>query len=291
MSALRVATREAPHIPFMFVSGTIGEERAINALKSGAVDYVLKENLARLAPAVRRALNETAIKAERVRQEAQIARLNRVLRMLSGVSGLVLRIRDRTELLRETCRLAVSVGGYTVAIASSRVPGFASIQPMRGAAWTMPPPRSCAPMSRSRCRAIPVSSPRPYALARNSSATTRPPSLRRPPSIPSCCRPACCRSWRCPLVVDGTVIALLVLTARDSDVVSEEELTMLREVAGNLSFGLQYLQRDTTARSFPISIRRPALPSGRCSANACNACFQCRLPPHAIPSWSWTSSA
>ena len=48
MSALAIAAAEAPEIPFIFVSGTIGEERAIEALKHGAVDYVLKTNLARL---------------------------------------------------------------------------------------------------------------------------------------------------------------------------------------------------------------------------------------------------
>jgi DNA-binding NtrC family response regulator len=44
--------------PFIFVSGTIGEERAIDALKEGATDYVLKDNRARLVPAIRRALTE-----------------------------------------------------------------------------------------------------------------------------------------------------------------------------------------------------------------------------------------
>ncbi len=53
MTALAVAVAEAPETPFLFVSGTIGEERAIEALKRGAVDYVLKSNLARLAPAAR----------------------------------------------------------------------------------------------------------------------------------------------------------------------------------------------------------------------------------------------
>ncbi len=56
MSALAIAQRQLPDVPFIFVSGTIGEEYAINALKNGAVDYVLKGNLARLAPAVERAL-------------------------------------------------------------------------------------------------------------------------------------------------------------------------------------------------------------------------------------------
>ncbi len=63
LSALTIATGEAPHIPFLFLSGTIGEERAIDALQRGAVDYVLKSNLNRLAPAVRRALSDAAQRA------------------------------------------------------------------------------------------------------------------------------------------------------------------------------------------------------------------------------------
>jgi len=56
--ALRIAGSRSPDTPFIFVSGTIGEERAIQALKQGAVDYVLKENRARLVPAIERALRD-----------------------------------------------------------------------------------------------------------------------------------------------------------------------------------------------------------------------------------------
>jgi diguanylate cyclase len=56
--ALRIARSTRPDTPFIFVSGTIGEERAIHALKQGAVDYVLKDNRARLVPAIERALRE-----------------------------------------------------------------------------------------------------------------------------------------------------------------------------------------------------------------------------------------
>ena len=65
LSALDIAVREAPDVPFIFVSGTLGEERAIQALRHGAVDYVLKNNPARLVPAVNRALREVV---ERVRR-------------------------------------------------------------------------------------------------------------------------------------------------------------------------------------------------------------------------------
>jgi PAS domain S-box-containing protein len=58
LSALSVALSARPDLPFIFVSGTLGEEAAIEALKVGATDYVLKTRMSRLVPAVRRALGE-----------------------------------------------------------------------------------------------------------------------------------------------------------------------------------------------------------------------------------------
>jgi diguanylate cyclase (GGDEF)-like protein/PAS domain S-box-containing protein len=73
MSALALASERCPEVPFIFVSGTIGEEVAIESLKRGATDYVLKTNLARLVPAVKRAL-EDARERERIRStEAELA--------------------------------------------------------------------------------------------------------------------------------------------------------------------------------------------------------------------------
>ncbi len=69
MSALRLVREQAPHLPFIFVSGTIGEERAAEALKQGATDYVLKSHLPRLVGVVRRALHEVDERRERVRVE------------------------------------------------------------------------------------------------------------------------------------------------------------------------------------------------------------------------------
>ena len=64
MHALEIVQELAPDIPFIFVSGTIGEEAAIEALQQGAADYVLKENLRRLRPAVERALRAAAARRE-----------------------------------------------------------------------------------------------------------------------------------------------------------------------------------------------------------------------------------
>ena len=72
LSALEVSQEITPETPFIFLSGTIGEERAIDALQRGAYDYVLKTNMARLAPAVRRALSDSSIRRGRVALEQQL---------------------------------------------------------------------------------------------------------------------------------------------------------------------------------------------------------------------------
>jgi two-component system cell cycle sensor histidine kinase/response regulator CckA len=72
MSALAAARKAQEHTPFIFVSGTIGEERAVESLKNGATDYVLKDRRDRLVSAVRRALRESQERAERKKLEDQL---------------------------------------------------------------------------------------------------------------------------------------------------------------------------------------------------------------------------
>src|SRR5437773_11538851 len=72
MEALRLAKELAPDIPFIFVSGTLGEEYAIRALKNGATDYVVKSNLVRLSAAVERALAEAKVLRERRQTETAL---------------------------------------------------------------------------------------------------------------------------------------------------------------------------------------------------------------------------
>jgi diguanylate cyclase (GGDEF)-like protein/PAS domain S-box-containing protein len=72
MAALAIARERAPHVPFIFVSGTIGEEYAIRALKNGATDYVLKTNLLRLPAAVERAIAEAGERREQRRMQVEL---------------------------------------------------------------------------------------------------------------------------------------------------------------------------------------------------------------------------
>jgi DNA-binding NtrC family response regulator len=71
LSALKTARENLPDVPVIIISGVIGEEIAIETLKQGAVDYVLKQRISRLAPAIRRALQEQEEHLKR--QEAEKA--------------------------------------------------------------------------------------------------------------------------------------------------------------------------------------------------------------------------
>ena len=98
--ALEIALARCPETPFIFVTGTMGEEVAIETLKSGATDYVLKTRLSRLMPAVARALREAEQRTQHRRAEEQLRESHEQLRALSTYLQSV-REEERTRIARE----------------------------------------------------------------------------------------------------------------------------------------------------------------------------------------------
>ncbi len=129
-AALEQARLARPETPVILITNSIGEDLASDALNRGATDYVLTPRLARLGPAVRRAMREltrerqwrqaaverdeaeTRYRAERQRADLQLSRLNEVLRAVRDVNGLMGRERDPERLLAEACRIMVRTRGY-----------------------------------------------------------------------------------------------------------------------------------------------------------------------------------
>lgn len=367
--ALAIARELSPTTPFIFVSGTIGEERAIEALKRGATDYVLKDNLRRLVPAVTSALRQAHVAAGkeraeemlrrsqsrlqdiintsrdwiwecdrsgrftfsspsvadvlgytheeiighasteyvhpadelslqatfseaptdahfdkpitlrwrhksgkvrwlerrmvalrdvdgtwrgvrgtdrdvtvRVAQDARIRRLNRALRFLSGASSAGMRIRDRDELVREACRLAVTVGGYERATLCI-LPSDGGAKPFvcsygdtndEGAKWSITDalPSGINAITQALATAEPV-------IIEDAASDSGLPLLGRDNKSGS--------RIALPLVAERTVIGILELASLESGVFGDAEFALLKQVAANVTFALQYLRSRQNA--------------------------------------------
>jgi diguanylate cyclase (GGDEF)-like protein len=250
LRALDVAIANAPDTPFIYVSGTIGEERAIDALRRGATDYVLKSNLSRLSSAVERALREAALKADqrkseqqRREQEIRLQRLTRTYRMLSSTSSAILRLRNRIDLLDEVCRIAVNQGGYE-RVSISLIDTDARV--LR--------PRACAGTVSGSVRtvdSVDLDSAAEPGMAERAIRTGAPSvrnDLAGEQEVAERHEVLMAQGYRAvaalPLLIDGTPIGVITLFSAQSEIFDEAELGVLLELTANLGFALQYLAKD-----------------------------------------------
>ncbi len=258
-AALAIVRAQSAELPFIFVSGTIDEERAVEAFRRGADDYVSKQNLSRLAPAIGRALEVAAGQEERRRQEAQIMRLTRVLRMLSGINALVLRVRDQRELFDEACRLAVTIGGYSAAIVMLRQPGSDTLGLAVRAGGDGTGDRAAellAADGAAEPRGI-VRQVLDFGVPFVCNDTT---AASAAPLITALAQIRVRSLIALPLLLEETPIGVLVLTAADAGVFGDEELKTLGELSSNLSFALQYQHKDNEVNFLSYFDQHTGLP-------------------------------
>jgi diguanylate cyclase (GGDEF)-like protein len=250
LRALDLAVIHAPDTPFIYVSGTIGEERAIDALRRGATDYVLKSNLSRLSSAIERALREAKLKADRrhsehvrTEQEERLRRLTRTYRMLSSTSSAILRLQNRAQLLDEVCRIAVQQGGYqrsTIGLVDSVTKVLTQLacadldsQPSDGTDHVMDP---FGPQSDLMDQMIRSGAPVVHNDLHHEALSE---SLRES---------AILLGYRAvaalPLKIDGATIGMIRLFSTEPGVFDAAEVGVLLELTANISFALQYLEKD-----------------------------------------------
>jgi len=367
--ALQIAKQRSPDTPFIFVSGTIGEERALEALRQGAVDYVLKDNRARLVPAIERALQEAADRdgrrwalrrleeseerfrsiaeatqewiwemdatgvytfcspavevilgykpgdllgrncldivspttrttlvellqrgvnerrgwrdlvlhlrhakggirwldnsalplvddagavigyrgvardiTQRRMQQDRIARLSRIQAVLGGINSTIVRVRDRRELFRESCRIAVQQGGFRMAWIGLVQPGSMRATPLVWEGfddgYLEEVAAALGPLDEdpgSVGKAI-----RYKKLVVANDIETDPHTVFK--------KEALARGYRSliamPLIVATEVVGVLVLYAGETGFFDYEELKLLKDLAGDISFALDYIGKE-----------------------------------------------
>jgi PAS domain S-box-containing protein len=117
LEALALVQESGLDLPFIIVSGTIGEDRAVAAMKAGAHDYLMKGQLARLVPAIERELREAQVRREQRQAEAELERLRRERERQSKVqiNGLNDRINAIFKTASEVILLVMPDGRIEIA--------------------------------------------------------------------------------------------------------------------------------------------------------------------------------
>jgi PAS domain S-box-containing protein len=248
-------------LPFIIVSGTIGEETAVDAMHAGAHDYLLKNNLARLGPSIAREMREAEVRCARRQAEADLQLLNRGLRVLSSVNQAMLRATAEEALLQQVCDIAVHEGGYQMVWV-----GFAQNDPEKTVC-----PVCSAGHDENYLKTIQMSWDAAQAAGRGPTGTairTGQPAFARDiteaPDYAPWREEALKRGYRSsvslPLVINNRVIGALNLYGPQPDAFPPDEVTLLTELADNLAFGINALrtraQREQTEQALQESEAR-----------------------------------
>jgi diguanylate cyclase (GGDEF)-like protein len=240
--ALRLLKARWPDVPFIIVSGTIGEEKATEVLRLGADDYLLKDRLARLPSAVENAVSAAEQRTAQKQAERSIRRLTRVYAMLSGINSAILRIRDRQELVEETCRIATSQGQFAMAWVGLVDPEAMVVKPVASAG-------KVGDFFRTAPLAIVETAPGGHGLAGRAVRELRPVISNDVANDPQ-------RLMKgelaerginsiavIPLVVGVQAIGVLALYATDVGAFDDDEMRLLIDLAGDVSFALDHIDK------------------------------------------------
>ena len=258
-SALTASRHLHPAVPFIFISDTPGEEAAVEAVKRGATDYVLKTRLTRLGTVAHRALREKPWTAALVgmrewgprqgweRDDRVFQELGHLLRAIREIKRLIVRERDPESLLVGACRVLLQIRGYLHV-------GFGLV---RTRSWNVPPvTRSRKPAdfldgfsvswSGKADTAVPASevihTGQPW-VCRNIATDPRFAAWQK--EVQAC---GCGSLAAIPLLDCGQLLGAMTVCAERPECFHPEEIRLLEELSADLAFALTGMRRDQDYR-------------------------------------------
>ena len=182
--------------------------------------------------------------AERAAAEEKVRRLNRVYALLSGVNTLIVRVRSREELFTEACRIAVEHGSFVIAWIGRLDDQHASIVPV---AWAGTDASEYLAASGGQ-DALHSPGVMSHALASAQPTCINDLAAAEPDSLGPRRREALRRGYRSivalPLMNGSRAVGVMTLLAREPDFFNDEELKLLKELGGDISFALDHLEKE-----------------------------------------------
>ncbi len=117
LQVLEMVKKVSPDTPVVFVTGTGTEEVAVEAMKRGASDYVIKtaSHINRLPKTIQAVIGAKQVRLEKEKAQNDLLKMNRIYAVISQINQLIVRTNDRDKLFRETCDIAINFGGFRMA--------------------------------------------------------------------------------------------------------------------------------------------------------------------------------
>jgi PAS domain S-box-containing protein len=270
-SALAVSRRLHPTVPFIFISDTPGEEAAVEAVRGGATDYVLKHRLPRLGFVVHRALSERhqvrtmpsvnrgaelALCGSHERNQAhkRFNELSRLLRAVRAINKLIVRERNPDKLMADVCNILTRTCGYLHA----------------GIGLSGSPSGFVPPITRSARKAEFLDG---FSIIGNGDAAEALPAraaihsgrswlcqdIATDPGFAPWKEPAlacgCASLAAVPMMHRGQVMGAITVCSDRVGVFHREEVHLLEELTGDLAFALESIRRDQACQSAESRLR------------------------------------
>lgn len=186
---------------------------------------------------------------ERKIQEEKIARLTRIYALLSGINSAIVRIHDRQTLFEEACRIAVEHGGFEMAWILKLDPTTKSVSPVSSYGN-----ESDVELVGRMTRGLGSSAAAETGTAGRAVREQRPVycnDLANETDVGLARQELLRRGYRSlislPLLPGGQCFGVMILYAKEPDIFDEQELKLLTELAGDISFGLEYIHKEEQA--------------------------------------------